>query len=149
MRHGFKKPKFGQGKDADRALMRKLIVNFLMAGKIKTTLVKARALRPEVERLVGKIKAMSQADRNNLLNKFGDLKALEDRFKDIRQALASISSGYTRIVKLVKRASDGAEVGELSWAYPVILTTKTKTEMTPEKPKTEKESKVAKKETKK
>lgn len=144
MRHGFKKPKFSQGYDSKRALMRKLTVNFLMIGKIRTTLAKAKAVKPAVERLVGKIKTMSQADKNNLLNKLGNIKGLEDRFRDIATALKAVASGYTRIVKLGRRQADGAEMGELTWAYPVVLSGKTK-----EKPKPKTESKVIKGETKK
>ena len=128
MRHGFKKPKFGQGYDAGRALMRKLTVNFLMTGKIKTTIARAKAVRPEIEKLVGKIKSMREADKNNLLNKLGNVSRLEDRFKDITTALSTVKSGYTRIVKLGRRQADGSEMGELTWAYPVVLTDKTKKE---------------------
>lgn len=120
MRHGFKKAKFGQGHDSNRALLRKLSINFFLNGKIKTTLSKVRALKPVVENMVGKIKRGGQADKNNLLKALGDPRELDVRFKDIATALSKVSSGYTKIVKLGRRDSDGAEVGELTWAYPVV-----------------------------
>lgn len=129
MRHGFKKTKFADGIDADRMLMRKLTVNFFTKGKISTTFSKIKALRPEIERTVTKIKKGTEADKNYLLRKLGDsYKSLSSVFKEVSSQLSKVQSGYTKIVKLGYRESDGAPTASLEWAYPVVLPSAKKTE---------------------
>lgn len=124
MRHGFKKIRFRHGQDADRMLVRKLVTGFFLEGKVTTTISKIKAIRPLVEHAVTKIKTMSQADTNYLRRNLGDIKALETRFKDISSAFSKVQSGYTRIVKIGSRDSDGATTARLEWAYPVIMNEK-------------------------
>lgn len=122
MRHGFKKAKFADGQDADRALMRKLTVNFFINGKISTTFSKIKALRPEVEKMVTKIKKGTEADKNYLLKKLGsNYDSLSGIFKEVAGQLSKVGSGYTKIVKLGFRDSDGAATALLTWAYPVVM----------------------------
>jgi len=124
MRHGFRQIKFRHGQDADQMLVRKLVTSFLLRGKITTTISKIKAIKPLVERAVTKIKTMSQADGNYLRKSFGDIKPLETRFKDIGLAFSKVQSGYTKIIKLGYRDSDGASTARLEWAYPVIMNEK-------------------------
>jgi large subunit ribosomal protein L17 len=122
MRHGFKKAKFANGMDADRMLMRKLMVNFFTHGKIASTISKIKALRPEVEKAVTKIKKGGEADKNYLLQKLGgNYEKLAEVFKEIASQLNKVQSGYTKIIKQGNRESDGALTAQLTWAYPVVL----------------------------
>lgn len=147
MRHGFKKAKFADGQDADRMLMRKLTVNFFLNGKISTTMSKVKALKPEVEKMVTKVKSGTEADKNYLLKKLGDSKkALDKIFKDISSQLSQFKSGYTKIVKLGYRDSDGAATATLVWAHPVVMSKDAKE--TVKKMKAETKSEVTKKEVK-
>jgi len=120
MRHGFKKYKFSHGQDSDQMLMRKLLVNFLTNGKVESTITKLKALKPLVEKTVTKVKRSNMADNNKLLQRFGNLKPLADKFEAIKESLSKVSSGFVRIVKICARKTDGALVARLEWAYPVI-----------------------------
>lgn len=119
MRHGYKKTKFADGYDADRMLIRKLATNFFRDGKVETTFTKAHAVRPLIERLVTKIKGASNADKNYLLKRLGNID-LKDKSEAIISSLGKVQSGFLRIVKLGTRDSDGAETARLEWAHPVV-----------------------------
>ncbi|MFH0979610.1 MAG: 50S ribosomal protein L17 [Candidatus Roizmanbacteria bacterium] len=121
MRHGVRKIRFNWGKDANKMLMRKLAVNFLSKGYLQTTLSKAKALRPYLEKLVCKMKVESEANKNYLLRYLGDEKIINNGFKIIGPALSKINGGYVRIIKMNIRSSDGATMAKIAWAYPVIL----------------------------
>lgn len=120
MRHGMKKIKFKQGKDANKALMRKLMVNFITHGKIQTTIKKAKVLKSEVERFVEKTKVETEANKNNLLKMIGDSELVKKSFEQIGKPLKDKIGGYVRVVRLGMRDSDGTEMAKLEWAYPVV-----------------------------
>ncbi|KKP65879.1 MAG: 50S ribosomal protein L17 [Candidatus Roizmanbacteria bacterium GW2011_GWA2_35_19] len=120
MKHGFKKYKFSHGQDSDQMLIRKLLVNFLTNGKLESTITKLKALKPLVDRIVTKVKRGNTADNNKLLQQFGNLKPLVNKFEAIKESLSKVNSGFVRIVRIGARKTDGALVARLEWAYPVI-----------------------------
>lgn len=120
MRHGVKKIKFSDGIDANRALVRKLAVNFLLKGKLTTTLFKAKTMKPVIERLVEKMKVKTESNVNYLKQKLDSRAVITMAYKDISPVIAKISGGYVRVIKLGKRGSDGAEMGRIEWAYPIV-----------------------------
>jgi len=127
MRHGFKKQRFANGQDADQMLFRKLMVNFILNGKIASTFSKIKVLKPRVEKLISKVKNGNEADKNYLLKKLGgEWSRTEKILKDVSSQLKTVPGGYTRISKLGDRSSDGALMAVLSWAHKVVLPEKTK-----------------------
>jgi len=120
MRHGVKKIKFSNGVDANRALVRKLAINFFLRGKLSTTLPKAKAIKPVLERLIEKMKVKTEANVNYLRQKLDNRQVIEMAYKDISPVVAKINGGYVRIVKLGQRESDGAETARIEWVYPII-----------------------------
>ncbi len=120
MRHRVKKIKFSSGIDANRALVRKLAVNFFLKGKLTTTLSKAKAIKPVIERLIEKMKIRTEANVNYLKQKLDNKEVIEMAYKDISPIIAKINGGYVRVIKLGQRESDGAEVGRIEWVYPII-----------------------------
>lgn len=120
MRHRVKKTKFGNGVDANRALTRKLAVNFFLKGKLSITLSKAKAMKPVIEKLAEKMKSRTESNLNYLKQKLNNKEILEIAYKDIGPVIEKINGGYIRVVKLGKRNSDGAEIARVEWAYPVI-----------------------------
>lgn len=120
MRHRVKKIKFSNGIDANRALTRKLTVNFFLKGKLTTTLSKAKAIKPVIEKLIEKMKVKTESNLNYLKQKLDNKEVLEIAYKDIGPVIAKINGGYIRVVKLGKRESDGAETARIDWVYPII-----------------------------
>lgn len=130
------KIKFRGGKDANKMLMRKLASNFLLSGKISTTRQKAKATQSVVEKLVTKAKAHTEADQNFILKNITDQSTMKILINQIVPQLTQAKSGYTKIVNLGYRQTDGAEKARLEWAYPVVSAVK-KTEKKIKQVKTE------------
>ncbi len=125
MKHLIKKNKFSQGKDANRMLVRKLIINFVKRGKIKTTLKKGKALKAELDRLVN----LAKQNKRELILKYTNNKKITDFLIDkVVPVFSERKTGFTTIKKIGKRLSDGAEMLVLSWAKPVIISSQEKNE---------------------
>ncbi|MEK7523341.1 MAG: 50S ribosomal protein L17 [Patescibacteria group bacterium] len=120
MRHGVKKIKFSNGIDANRALTRKLAVNFFLKGKLSTTLSRAKAIKPVIERLIEKMKVKTESNLNYLKQKLDSKEVIKMAYKDIGPTIAKINGGYIRVIKLGQRESDGAETARIEWVYPII-----------------------------
>lgn len=120
MRHRVKKIKFSNGVDANRALVRKLAVNFFLKGKLSTTLSRAKAMKPVIEKLIEKMKVKTESNLNYLKQKLDDKEVLKIAYRDIGPVIEKINGGYIRVVKLGRRESDGAETARIEWVYPII-----------------------------
>ncbi|HEU0085523.1 MAG TPA: 50S ribosomal protein L17 [Candidatus Paceibacterota bacterium] len=116
MRHHNVNRKFGRKKNGRNALLKSLVLNLIVRGKMKTTLAKAKEVRPLMEKMVTRAKKNDLASRrvilSRLYNRAPETKKLFDkiapRFKDR-------NGGYTRIVKLGTRLSDGAEMAQIEF----------------------------------
>ena len=108
MRHHSNKRKFGLEKDQRNALMRSLARNLINENRITTTLPKAKELRPYVEKLVTKAKVGTLASRRLVISKIGGEKETKTLFDVIAPKYKERRGGYTRIIKLNRRALDAA-----------------------------------------
>ncbi len=117
MRHHNAKRKFGRVKTQKRALMNSLAVNLLVRGKIKTTLPKAKELRPYMEKLVTRAKKDNTlaAKRLTIKRLGGHEREVKKLFEKIAPTYAATNGGYTRIMKLGVRKSDGAAMAVIEF----------------------------------
>jgi large subunit ribosomal protein L17 len=110
MKHHKAFRKFGREKNERKAFVRSLLINLIRHGRIETTLARAKEIRPFVEKLVTLAKEDSVTRRrlvsSRLLNQENETKML---FAEYAPKYKDVSGGYTRIVKLATRISDGAE----------------------------------------
>lgn len=104
-----KERKFNRKRDQRRALRKALAVALITRGRIKTTLAKAKELRPFIEKLITKAKKQDIAAMRYLLH-FLTKKSAQKLIKDIAIQMKDRPGGYTRIVKLSSRRSDGAKL---------------------------------------
>ena len=121
MRHRIKKTKFSKGKDANKMLLKKLSSNFLTHGKITTTQKKAKAVKSEIDRIVSKSKKKTQSNKNYLLSHLTQKNLVTVLFDQIAPIVKTRTGGYTRIIKLGTRDSDGAEMARVEWVDRVVL----------------------------
>ena len=116
MRHQKKTVKLGRTQGHRNALLANLAVSLIEHGQIKTTVAKAKAMRPVVEKLVTKAKTGTLHSRRMAL---ADLRhneaAVRKLFTEIGPLNAARKGGYTRIVKLGMRRSDAAEMAIIEW----------------------------------
>lgn len=91
--------------------MKGLALSLINHGRIKTTEAKAKELRPFIEKLLTKAKEGDLASRrivvSRLMNRAPETKKL---FEEIAPKFKEISGGYTRVLKLPPRISDGAKM---------------------------------------
>jgi len=85
--------------------------DLVTAGRIETTEIRAKAVRPLVERLVTIAKRQNLAARRLLLSRVHNKTAAAKLYEEIGPRYAGRSGGYTRIVKLAKwRKRDGSRL---------------------------------------
>jgi len=121
MQHRTNKFTFGSGVDANSMLMRKLMKNFINSSRIETTISRAKALKVYMDRIVSKTRVYSESNKNYLLRYFPEKKYQKVLFDQIGPAIAKISGGYVRIVRLGQRDNDGAMMARVEWAHPVVI----------------------------
>ena len=121
MRHRRKTVKLKRSAPHRRSLMSNQATAVIQHGRIRTTLGKAKAMRPVVEKLVTLAKRNDLHSRrvaNSFLNNETMVKRL---FDVVAPACADRKGGYCRIVKLGPRTSDSAPMAYLEWVdYDVI-----------------------------
>lgn len=110
MRHRCKVPKLGLPADQRKALMRSLATEIIRHGQIKTTLVRAKAVRSEVDKMITLAKDGSLAARRRALGYIYDQELVSELFKAVSERYADRHGGYTRIVRTKRRRGDNAEM---------------------------------------
>ena len=96
-----------------RALLRNLATSVVLYEHINTTLTKAKAVRPLVERLITKGRTKSLATRRELMKVLMVETAVNKVLEELGPRYATRPGGYTRIIKLGTRKGDGAETAQI------------------------------------
>jgi len=133
MRHQKKTIKLGRTADHRRALLANQVCALIQHQRIKTTLAKAKAVRPLAERMVTLGKNGSIHARRRALAVLRQKSVVKQLFDDIAQRSAERNGGYTRIIKLGARKSDSARMAFIEWVDAEHIAE--------EKPKKEKKAK--------
>jgi large subunit ribosomal protein L17 len=116
MRHLKKTVKLGRTSAQRKALLSNLAVFLIEHGRIRTTLAKAKALRPVAEKLVTKAKKGTlHARRMALSDLRHNVGAVHKLFAEIGPRSADRKGGYTRIMKLGPRKGDSAPMALIEW----------------------------------
>src|SRR5215471_3113665 len=115
MRHQKKTIKLGRTAEHRKALLANQVCSLIEHQRIKTTLAKAKAVRPLAERMVTLGKSGSIHARRTALATLRQKKAVKKLFDDIAPKSAERNGGYTRIVKLGQRKSDAAPMAFIEW----------------------------------
>jgi large subunit ribosomal protein L17 len=115
MRHQKKTIKLGRTAEHRKSLLANQVCSLIEHQRIKTTLAKARAVRPLAERMVTLGKNGSIHARRTALATLRQKNAVKKLFDDIAPRSAERNGGYTRIVKLGYRKSDSARMAFIEW----------------------------------
>lgn len=110
MRHGCRVAKLGKATDQRKALLRALTTELIRNGRIKTTEVRAKAVRSEAERMVTLAKDGSLPARRKALGYIYDKQLVHALFEQAPERYAERNGGYTRIVRTVSRRGDNARM---------------------------------------
>ena len=116
MRHKRKTVKLGRSQAHRDALIANQAVSLIEHNRIKTTLAKAKAVRPFAEKLVTIAKKKTlHARRTALAILRHNEDAVTKLFGEVAERSADRKGGYTRIIKLGQRKSDSAPMAFLEW----------------------------------
>ncbi len=111
MRHGKQKGKLSRQSAHRKALMMNLSREVIDHERIQTTEAKAKAVKPELERLITLAKRGDQHARRQAMARLGQDKFVVYKlFEEIAPRYAEREGGYTRILKLGPRKSDSTEM---------------------------------------
>jgi large subunit ribosomal protein L17 len=123
MRHQVQSNRLNRTSEHRKALLKNLSRALIANGRIRTTLPKARALRPFIEKLVTKARqghasgdpAKSVHKRRLIFSHLQDKKATHVLFEQIAPRFLDRPGGYTRIVKAGNRPGDGAPMAYIEF----------------------------------
>jgi large subunit ribosomal protein L17 len=113
MRHGVAGRKFDRPTGPRLALFRGLVRELILHERIKTTVPRAKEVRPMAEKMITLGKDGSVAARRRALQFVADKDVIDKLFSDVAPRYATRPGGYTRIVRVGKRLGDGADMAIL------------------------------------
>ena len=121
MRHHVFGRKLGRTKDERKLLFRNLLTELILHGRVKTTVAKAKAVKPLIEKVVTKAKKARLAARQVTLGVQREVASVLPReavlvlVNTIVPRFQNRTSGFSRILHLGARKGDRAEMVLLEW----------------------------------
>ncbi len=109
MRHRNAGFKLGRNTSHRRALLRNLVTSVLVEDRVETTVAKAKAVRPHVEKMITLGKKGDLHSRRQALSFLMTDKAVTRLFETVAPRYGDRQGGYLRIVRTGFQKGDGAE----------------------------------------
>lgn len=113
--------KLSRTKNERRRLFAGLVRDLLIHGRITTTIAKAKAVAPMVEKLVTKAKGGSDPDFRRVLGILTNRALTKQLFEDAKTRFAGRTSGFTRIIKSGTRMGDATDTAMLSFVDERVI----------------------------
>jgi large subunit ribosomal protein L17 len=113
VRHHRVGKKLGRDAAHRKALYANLAGSLIEHGRVKTTVTKAKAVKPFVEQMISLGKRGDLHARRQALSELRSRDVVEKLFEDVAPRFADRPGGYSRIVKLGPRLGDAAEMAYL------------------------------------
>ena len=115
MRHLRRTAKLGRTGEHRNAMLANLVCSLIKHRRVTTTLAKAKAARSVAEKLVTLGKSGTLHDRRLAVSRLHQEDAVKILFNEIAPAQKDRNGGYTRIVRMLQRQGDAAEMAILEW----------------------------------
>lgn len=100
--------RLGSGPAHQSLMLSNLASDLFRHGQIRTTVTKAKTLRPYAEKLITKAKRGDLHARRQVLSTLRDRDVVAYLFEEVAPRFADRNGGYTRILKLGPRPGDNA-----------------------------------------
>jgi large subunit ribosomal protein L17 len=152
MRHRKHNVKLGRSSAHRRALLASLVCSFVEEKRIKTTIAKAREARRLAEKMITLCRRGTLAARRRAISELRRPAIVGKIFQELVPQFEGRAGGYTRIIKLGRRPSDGSDMVLLEWVGVAAVSKKRKKREKPgeeQKQKPEKQDKKEEKQEKK
>jgi len=114
-RHGYQGTKFGRETDQRRALLKSLAEALVIYESIETTLPKAKAIVPYVEKLITKAKKADLHNRRQIVASLQTISSAHKLVDEIAPKLKGRTSGHLRVERTGFRRGDNAEMARVSF----------------------------------
>jgi large subunit ribosomal protein L17 len=136
-RHGYKGKKFNRERDQRRALIKSLSESLIKYESIETTFIKAKEIKPYIEKLITKAKRNTLHDRRLIIRDLQTIESAHKLIDEIAPKLSSRNSGYLRVTRTKLRRGDNAQMARLEFVDSLIADVKNPIEVAAksEKPK--------------
>ena len=108
MRHGFANKKLNRTSEHRKALLKNMLNSLVKYEQIKTTLPKAKFLKPQADKLITLGKKDTLQNTKLLVSKLQDIKSANKIKKTLSKRYEKRNGGYTRIIKAGFRYGDNA-----------------------------------------
>ena len=108
MRHGFANKKLNRNSEHRKALLKNMLNSLIKYEQIKTTLPKAKFLKPQADKIITLGKKDTLHNTKTLISKLQDVKSANKVKKTLSKRYEKRSGGYTRIIKAGFRYGDNA-----------------------------------------
>ena len=106
MRHGFANKKLNRTSEHRKALLKNMLNSLIKYEQIKTTLPKAKYLKPQADKIISLGKKETLQTTKILVSKLQDIKSANKVKKTLSKRYQNRKGGYTRIVKAGFRYGD-------------------------------------------
>ncbi|GMH66972.1 hypothetical protein TrRE_jg3718 [Triparma retinervis] len=113
MRHRCKLKKLGLPADQRKALMRSLTTECIRHGRIKTTLIRAKAVRKHVDHQITLAKNGSLHSRRQSMGFIYDKQLVHALFENAPERYEDRQGGYCRVLRTLPRQGDNAKMAIL------------------------------------
>ena len=108
MRHGFANKKLNRTSEHRKALLKNMLNSLIKYEQIKTTLPKAKFLKPQADKIITLGKKETLQTTKMLVSKLQDIKSANKVKKTLSKRYENRKGGYTRIIKAGYRYGDNA-----------------------------------------
>ena len=108
MRHGFANKKLNRTSEHRKALMKNMLNSLVKYEQIKTTLPKAKFLKPQADKLITLGKKATLQTTKLLVSQLQDINSANKVKKTLSKRYEKRKGGYTRIIKAGFRYGDNA-----------------------------------------
>lgn len=113
MRHAKARHQLNRFTSWHRATIVSMMRSLLTYQRIETTLAKAKAVRPHIEKLIALAREDSLANKRRAFRLLSDHRLVSLLFNDIAKRFIGRAGGYTRILRLGNRRGDNAQLALL------------------------------------
>src|SRR5438552_15964599 len=121
MRHQRKTVRLGRKAEHRKAMLANQVCDLIEHQRIKTTLAKAKAVRPLAEQMVTLGKNGSIHARRTAFSTLLHNDSVKKLFDEIAPSSTARSGGYTRIGRLGQRKSDSASMAFIEWVDAAVV----------------------------
>ena len=140
MRHGMANKKLNRTSEHRKALLKNMLNSLIKYEQIKTTLPKAKFLKPQADKIITLGKKDTLQTSKMLISKLQDSKLANKVKKNLSKRYEKRSGGYTRIIKAGFRYGDNAPMAIIEFVDRDVeakRVDKKKKDITKQPPKTE------------